>query len=67
VVLKHGAISEPAEIHIHFEPADGLPIGTLSNDASGETLQFAGWLELIAALEAARAAQPSVPERRGRA
>jgi hypothetical protein len=39
-----------------------LPVGSLSDDVSGKTLQFAGWLELIAALEAARAAQRPVSE-----
>jgi hypothetical protein len=67
--MKHDRISEPAEIHIHFERGDRLPVGTLSNDVSGETLQFAGWLELIAALEAARIVitDPGLPPSRLRA
>jgi hypothetical protein len=49
-------------LHLHLEvERDGDPIEGRLIDQNGNSVSFAGWLELIAALEAARA---DTPERR---
>jgi hypothetical protein len=46
--------TEPLRLHIELQPASDPIEGHLAGE-HGETVSFTGWLELIAAIEHARA------------
>jgi hypothetical protein len=49
--------TEPLRLQIELQPASDPIEGHLAGE-HGETVSFIGWLELIAAIEQARAARP---------
>jgi hypothetical protein len=49
--------TESLRLHIELQPASDPIEGHLA-DEHGETVSFTGWLELIAAIENARAVAP---------